>query len=75
MDSTLLSFGIDRTWYHGDDLEGTSILQLFQNSNKIFNKITEVKHNTRKKKTRQIYLLHTTQFKKWFHMDIIEDVS
>ena len=36
MDSTSVSFGIDRARYHGGDLEGTSILKLFQNSNKIF---------------------------------------
>ena len=36
MDSTLVSFGIDRARYHSGDLEGTSILILFQNSNKIF---------------------------------------
>ena len=36
MDSTLVSFWIDRTRYHGGDLEGTSILKLLQNSNKIF---------------------------------------
>ena len=34
MDSTLVSFGIDRARYHGGDLEETSILSLFQNSNK-----------------------------------------
>ena len=28
MDSTLVSFGIDRAKYHGDDLKGTSILKL-----------------------------------------------
>ena len=36
MDLTSISFGIDRTRYHSVDLEGTSILKLFQNSNKIF---------------------------------------
>ena len=36
MDSTLVSFGINRARYHSGDLEGTSILRLFQNSNKIF---------------------------------------
>ena len=36
MDLTLISFGIDRARYHSGDLEGTSILKLFQNSNKIF---------------------------------------
>ena len=36
MDSTLIYFGIDRTMYHGCCLERTSILKLFQNSNKIF---------------------------------------
>ena len=34
MDSTLVSFGINRARYHSGDLEGTSILRLFQNSNK-----------------------------------------
>ena len=36
MDSTLVSFVTDRARYHGGDLEGTFILKLFQNSNKIF---------------------------------------
>ena len=36
MDSTFVYFGIDRARYHGGDLEGTSILKLFQNSNKSF---------------------------------------
>ena len=36
MDSTLVSFEIDRAKYHGGDLERTSIIKLFQNSNKIF---------------------------------------
>ena len=35
MDSTLVSFRIGRAKYHGSDLERTSILKLFQNSNKI----------------------------------------
>ena len=35
-DSTLVSFGIDRPRYHGDDLEETSIIKLFQNTNNIF---------------------------------------
>ena len=36
MDSTLISFEIDRERYHGGDLEGTSIINLFQNCNKSF---------------------------------------
>ena len=36
MDSTLIYFEIDRVRYHGGDLEGTSIIKLFENSNKIF---------------------------------------
>ena len=36
MNSTLISVGINRARYHGGDLEGTSILKLFQNSNKFF---------------------------------------
>ena len=35
MDSTLVSFGIDRARYHDGDLERTSILRLCQNYNKI----------------------------------------
>ena len=31
MDSTLVSFEIDKARYHGGDLEGTSIIRLFQN--------------------------------------------
>ena len=34
MDSRLVPFGIDIARYHDDDIEGTSILNLFQNSNK-----------------------------------------
>ena len=36
MDSALVSFEIYRARYYDSDLEGTSILKLFQNSNKIF---------------------------------------
>ena len=36
MYSALVSFGIDRARYYGSDLEKTSILTLFQKSNKIF---------------------------------------
>ena len=36
MNSTLVTFGIDRTRYHGGDLERASILKLFQNSDKMF---------------------------------------
>ena len=36
MDSTLVSVRIDREKYHSSDLEGTSILKLFQNANNIF---------------------------------------
>ena len=34
MDSTIVSFGIDKARYHVGDLEGTYILNIFQNSNK-----------------------------------------
>ena len=37
MEAELLDFGIDRTKYHGDDLEGPSIIRLCQNADKIFN--------------------------------------
>ena len=36
MDPTLVFFRMDRSIYHGGDLKKTSILKLFQNSNKIF---------------------------------------
>ena len=36
MDSALVSFEIYRARYYDSDLEGTSILKLFQNSKKIF---------------------------------------
>ena len=36
MGSPLVSFGIDWAIYQSGDLEGTSILKLFQNFNKIF---------------------------------------
>ena len=36
MDSTLVFFRIGRARYHGSDLEGTFILKIFQNFNKIF---------------------------------------
>ena len=36
MNPTLVSFRMDRSRYHDGDLEKTSILKLFQNSNKIF---------------------------------------
>ena len=37
MESKLIECGIDRAKYHGGDLEGTSIVRMFQNSNEIFN--------------------------------------
>ena len=37
MESKLIEYGIDRAKYHGDDLEGTSIVRMFQNTNEIFN--------------------------------------
>ena len=35
-EAKLVEFGIDRAKYHGGDLEGTSIIRLFQNANNIF---------------------------------------
>ena len=37
LESKLIEYGIDRTKYHGGDLEGTSIVRMFQNANEIFN--------------------------------------
>ena len=37
MKSKLIEYGIDRAKYQGGDLEGTSIVRIFQNSNEIFN--------------------------------------
>ena len=37
MESKIIEYGIDRAKYHGGDLEGTSIVRMFQNSNEIFN--------------------------------------
>ena len=37
MELNLIIYGIDKTKYHGDDLEGTSIVRIFQSSNGIFN--------------------------------------
>ena len=34
----MIEYGIDRAKYHGGDLEGTSIVQIFHHSNEIFNK-------------------------------------
>ena len=39
LESKLIEYGIDRVKYHGGDLEGTSIVRMFQNSNEIFNQI------------------------------------
>ena len=54
MESKLIEYGIDRAKYHGDDLEGTSIVRLFQNSDKIFKQffieINEIIINEIKKK-------------------------
>ena len=40
LEAKLVEFGIDRARYHGGDLEGTSIVWLFQNANKIFNQFS-----------------------------------
>ena len=37
MESKLIEYGIDRAKYHGGNLEGTSIVRMFQNANEIFN--------------------------------------
>ena len=36
MESKLVEYGIDRAKFHGSDLEGTSFVRMFQNSNEIF---------------------------------------
>ena len=36
LEAKLVEFAVDRTKYHGGDLEGTSIVRLFQNAEKIF---------------------------------------
>ena len=36
LEAKLVEFAVDRTRYHGCDLEGTSIVRLFQNAEKIF---------------------------------------
>ena len=40
LEAKLVEFGIDRARYHGGDLEGTSIIRLFQNVDNIFNQIS-----------------------------------
>ena len=36
LEAKLVEFGIDRARYHGGDLEGTSVVRIFQNSEKMF---------------------------------------
>ena len=36
LESKLIEYGIDRSKYHDGDLEGTSIVRIFQNANEIF---------------------------------------
>ena len=36
LEAKLVEFGIYRARYHGGDLEGTSIVRLFQNADNIF---------------------------------------
>ena len=36
LEAKLVEFGINRARYHGGDLEGTSIIRLFQNADNIF---------------------------------------
>ena len=56
LESKLIEYGIDRAKYHGGDLEGTSIVRMFQNTNEIFNQfkisITKLLRNERAGKTR-----------------------
>ena len=40
LEAKLLEFGFDRARYHGGDLEGTSIVRLFQNVDNIFNQFS-----------------------------------
>ena len=41
METILVSYGIDKTRYHGGTLEGTSIQKLLQNANEIFTDFKE----------------------------------
>ena len=41
MENMLVSYGIDKTRYHGGTLEGTSIQKLLQNTNGIFTDFKE----------------------------------
>ena len=61
LEAKLVEFGIDRARYHGGDLEGTSIIRLFQNANKIFNqfsmKIKNIITNEEQKKEVEDYTM------------------
>ena len=37
VESKLIEYGVDRAKYHGGDLDGISIVRMFQNVNEIFN--------------------------------------
>ena len=41
LESKLFEHGIDRAKYHGGDMEGTAIIQMFQKSNEIFSEFKE----------------------------------
>ena len=61
LEAKLVEVGIDRARYHGGDLEGTSIIRLFQNANKIFNqfsmKIKNIITNEEQKKEVEDYTM------------------
>ena len=44
LEAKLVEFGIDRGRYHGGDLEGTSIIRLFQNADNIFKQSNKHTH-------------------------------
>ena len=59
LEAKLVEFGIDRAKYHGSDLEETSVIRLFQNSEKFFKQfsieINKIITNETKKRSSCLY--------------------
>ena len=67
----MVEFGIDRGRYHGGDLEGTSIIRLFQNADNIFKQfsiaINKIITNYKHKKEVEDHIMRYIEIYTLFH--------
>ena len=72
----LIDFGNDRVRYHGGDLEGTFIVQLFQNSDKILKEFSIGIHKiiTNNLKKRIHWKIYRNMYSIWFFIFLVKDL-